>query len=170
MSDDMTVILNAIQGLREDVERMEGSIRGNVGKMEESIHEDMGQMEGSIRGDMAKMEGSIRGDMTKMEESIRGDMEKMEESIHGDMEKIEKSIREDMTKMETSLTRKIEDGDNAIRLILENDIVPKINVIAENHLNLYHGLENLRQDVQKYELLPIRMSLLEQEVFKQPKL
>lgn len=126
MSDDMTIILNAIQGLREDMERMEGS----------------------IRGDMAKMENSIREDMEKMENSIR----------------------EDMTKMETSLTRKIEDGDNAIRLILENDIVPKINVIAENHLNLYHGLENLRQDVQKYELLPIRMSLLEKEVFKQPKL
>ncbi len=79
-------------------------------------------------------------------------------------------LREDMERMEASLTQKIENGDHAIRVILENDIIPKINIIAENHLDLYHRLENLQQDVQKYELLPVRVSLLEKEVFNQPKL
>ena len=38
--------------------------------------------------------------------------------------------------MEASLREEIHDGDTAIRLILENDIRPKINILAENHLDL----------------------------------
>lgn len=45
-------------------------------------------------------------------------------------------LRRDMKKMETSLREEIHDGDTAIRLILENDIRPKINILAENHLDL----------------------------------
>ncbi len=45
-------------------------------------------------------------------------------------------LRGDMKKMEASLREEIHDGDTAIRLILENDIRPKINILAENHLDL----------------------------------
>ena len=45
-------------------------------------------------------------------------------------------LRGDMKKMEASLREEIQDGDTAIRLILENDIRPKINILAENHLDL----------------------------------
>lgn len=45
-------------------------------------------------------------------------------------------LRGDMEKMEASLREEIHDGDTAIRLILENDIRPKINILAENHLDL----------------------------------
>ncbi len=56
--------------------------------------------------------------------------------LRGDMKKMEASLRGDMKKMETSLREEIHDGDTAIRLILENDIRPKINILAENHLDL----------------------------------
>ena len=45
-------------------------------------------------------------------------------------------LRKKKKKMEASLREEIHDGDTAIRLILENDIRPKINILAENHLDL----------------------------------
>lgn len=95
---------------------------------------------------------------------LRGDMQKMEGSIRGDMQKMEDSIRGDMRKMETSLRQEIHDGDQAIRLILENDIRPKINILAESHLDLNRKLDEIRRNQKKNELLPLRVSLLEKDV------
>lgn len=66
--------------------------------------------------------------------------------------------------METSLREEIHDGDTAIRLILENDIRPKINILAENHLDLNRKLDEVRKELKKNELLPIRVSILEKDV------
>ncbi len=117
-----------------------------------------------LRGDMEKMETSLREDMKKMETSLREDMKKMETSLRGDMEKMETSLREDMREIEVSLRQEIHDGDAAIRLILENDIRPKINILAENHLDLNRKLEEIRKELKKNELLPIRVSILEQDM------
>lgn len=73
-------------------------------------------------------------------------------------------LRRDMKKMETSLREEIHDGDTAIRLILENDIRPKINILAENHLDLNRKLDEVRKELKKNELLPIRVSILEKDV------
>lgn len=55
------------------------------------------------------------------------------------------SLRDDMKGMEASLRQEIHDGDAAIRLILENDIRPKMNILAENHLDLNRKLDEIKQ-------------------------
>lgn len=74
------------------------------------------------------------------------------------------SLRSDMKQMETSLRQEIRDGDNAIRLILENDIRPQIRILAENHLDLNRKLDEIQKELKKNELLPVRVSLLEKDV------
>lgn len=73
-------------------------------------------------------------------------------------------LRDDMKQMETSLRQEIQDGDNAIRLILENDIRPQIQILAENHLELNRKLDEIQKELKKNELLPVRVSLLEKDV------
>ena len=75
------------------------------------------------------------------------------------------ALRDDMKQMETSLRQEIRDGDNAIRLILENDIRPQIQILAENHLELNRKLNEIQTELKKNELLPFRVSLLEMYVF-----
>jgi len=74
------------------------------------------------------------------------------------------SLRAEMKGMEASLRQEIQDGDHAIRLILENDIQPKINILAESHLDLNRKLDEIRGELKKNELLPLRVSLLERDV------
>lgn len=82
-------------------------------------------------------------------------------SLREEMKGMEASLRKDMKKMEISLRQEIHDGDTAIRLILENDIRPKINILAENHLDLNRKLNEIRAELKKNELLPARVSILE---------
>lgn len=107
---------------------------------------------------------SLREEMRGMETSLREEMRGMETSLREEMKGMETSLREDMKKMETSLRQEIQDGDAAIRLILENDIRPKINILAENHLDLYRKLDEIREELKKNELLPVRVSILEKDV------
>lgn len=96
--------------------------------------------------------------------SLREDMKEMGNSLRGDMKEMENSLRGDMKEMETSLRQEIKDGDNSIRLILENDICPQIRILAESHLDLNRKLDEIRGELKKNELLPMRVSLLEKDV------
>lgn len=118
-----------------------------------------------IRGLKAET-ASLREEMKGMESSLREDMKGMESSLRGEMKGMEASLREDMKKMEISLRQEIHDGDTAIRLILENDIRPKINILAENHLDLNRKLDEIRAELKKNELLPARVSILEKDVYE----
>lgn len=95
---------------------------------------------------------------------LRDDMKQMEGSLRDDMKQMEGSLRDDMKQMETFLRQEIQDGDNAIRLILENDIRPQIQILAENHLELNRKLDEIQKELKKNELLPVRVSLLEKDV------
>lgn len=75
-------------------------------------------------------------------------------------------MREDMKAMETSLRQEIRDGDNAIRMILENEIRPQIRIVAENHINLEHKLKEVLENVKTNELLELRVGYLEKEVLQ----
>lgn len=75
-----------------------------------------------------------------------------------------RSLRGEMKEMESSLRQEIRDGDNAIRLILENEIRPQIRIVAENHLNLDRKLDEIKLELKRYELLPLRTTLLEKDV------
>lgn len=105
----------------------------------------------------------MSNDLQLILEEIRG-LKAETCSLREDMRGMETSLREDMKKMETSLRQEIQDGDAAIRLILENDIRPKINILAENHLDLYRKLDEIREELKKNELLPVRVSILEKDV------
>lgn len=72
-------------------------------------------------------------------------------ALRQDMAKMEHDIREDMSKMEHSLQQQIKDGDNAIRLVLENEIRRDIRIIAEGHLNLNEKLNEILETVQLNE-------------------
>lgn len=100
--------------------------------------------------------------------SLRGEMKEMESSLRGEMKEMESSLREEMgtsmKEMENSLRQEIRDGDNAIRLILENEIRPQIRIVAESHLNLNRKLDEIKLELKRYELLPLRTTLLEQDV------
>lgn len=74
------------------------------------------------------------------------------------------SLRRDMENMESSLRQEIRDGDNAIRLILENEIRPQIRIVAEGHLDLNRKLDEIKSEMKKNELLPARVSLLEKDM------
>lgn len=108
---------------------------------------------------------ALRQDMAKMEQDIREDMSKMERGIREDMAKMERGIREDMSKMEHSLQQQIKDGDNSIRLVLENEIRRDIRIIAEGHLNLNKKLNEILETVQLNETLNIRVRSLEKDMY-----
>ena len=74
------------------------------------------------------------------------------------------SLRRDMESMEVTLRQEIRDGDNAIRLILENEIRPQIRMVAEGHLDLNRKLDEIKSEMKKNELLPARVSLLEKDM------
>lgn len=91
---------------------------------------------------------------------IRGlseEMKGMESSLKEEMDKREHSLKED-------LRQEIRDGDNSIRVILENDIRPKLSILAESHLDLQRKMDELREELRKNELLPARVALLEKDV------
>lgn len=86
--------------------------------------------------------------------------------LRTEMKEMEASLRDEMKGMEASLRQEIQDGDNAIRLILENDIRPQIRILAESHLDLNRKLDEIRGELKKNELLPLRVSRLEKDVRK----
>lgn len=105
----------------------------------------------------------MNNDLKLILEEIRG-LKAETASLREDMKGMETSLREDMKQMEASLRQEIYDGDAAIRLILENDIRPKINILAENHLDLNRKMDDILEVLKKNELLPIRVSILEKDM------
>lgn len=95
---------------------------------------------------------------------LREETKSMESSIREDMKSMENSIRADMKTMEDTLRQEIRDGDNSIRVILENEIRPQIRVVAERHLDLNRKLDEIKKEMKKNELVPARLSLLEKDM------
>ncbi len=109
---------------------------------------DMGKMEVSLRSDMEKMETSLRSDMEKMETSLRSDMEKMETSLRSDMEKMETSLREEMKKFVTKeefnfkLREEISRVEYQLKS-LESRLTIKLGVMLAISVGLISTIQNI---------------------------
>jgi hypothetical protein len=111
-------------------------------------------------GKIERMGWPMSEEMQLILNEIRGlseEMKGMESSLKEEMDKREHSLKED-------LRQEIRDGDNSIRVILENDIRPKLSILAESHLDLQRKMDELREELRKNELLPARVALLEKDV------
>ena len=111
----------------------------------------------------------ILDEMQKMKEDLRqefkSEMREMAESIKTDLRQEFKSdMREMAESIKTELRQEIRDGDNAIRMILENDIRPKLSLLAEGHADLNRKLDEVKETLKGYELLPTRVTRLESDV------
>ena len=107
----------------------------------------------------------ILDEMQKMKEDLRDEMQEMAESIKTDLRQEFKSeMREMAESIKTELRQEIRDGDNAIRMILENDIRPKLSLLAEGHADLNRKLDEVKETLKGYELLPVRVTRLESDV------
>lgn len=58
----------------------------------------------------------------------------------------------------------IRDGVNGIKIIIENEIRPNIQRIAEGHLDLSRNLHDVIKYKDEIEMLSIRSRMLESEV------
>lgn len=114
--------------------------------------------------DKKKERFSMSEDTKLILEEIKG-IRSETKALRQDMAKMEHDIREDMSKMEHSLQQQIKDGDNAIRLVLENEIRRDIRIIAEGHLNLNKKLNEILETVQLNETLNIRVRSLEKDMY-----
>lgn len=71
-------------------------------------------------------------------------------------------IDERLDGLETDMTK--------VNLILENEVLPSIQRVAEGHLDLSRKLDEVKKDGEEYEMLAIRVSVLEANAIKQSKI
>lgn len=71
-------------------------------------------------------------------------------------------IDERLDGLETDLTK--------VKLIVENEIFPSIQRVAEGHLDLSRKLDEVKKDSNEFEMLSVRVSVLEANAIKQSKI
>jgi len=130
---DQELLLAISEIVEKKIKAEVDPLRVDMKTMESGIRQDMKDMESGIRQDMAAMESGIRQDMKDMESGIRQDMKDMESGIRQDMVTMESGIRQDMAEMKTDI-QALKDGQVKINLVLENEICPKIDLLAENYV------------------------------------
>ncbi len=130
------------------------------------LRQEMGEMETRLRQEIRETKTELRQEIQETKAELREEMAEREIGLREEMAGRETGLRQEMGEMETRLRQEIQDGDAATRMILENEILPQIRIIAENHLDLSRKLDEIRAEMKKNELLPVRVSVLEKDVRK----
>lgn len=144
-----------VQSINENVIQMKGDIaemKGDIAHLQEDMVE--------VKGDIAEMKGDIahlqedmvevKGDITHLKEEVV----EMKEDIYHKLEVMDGTIQQ------------VSGNVRDLRLIVENEIRPYINIIAEGHANLDRKLDAAIESASTLELTKMRVCILEEDVKK----
>ena len=107
--DDVNDLKDDITAVREDMLKLEVSLKDDINQLRTETKEDMLKLEGSlkeditaVREDMLKLEGSLKNDINQLRTETKEDMLKLEGSLKDDVN----TVREEVLKLESSISKK----------------------------------------------------------------
>jgi uncharacterized protein involved in exopolysaccharide biosynthesis len=82
-----------IEGLKSDLQRVEGSLRSDLLRVEDSFRSDLQRIEGSLRSDLQRIEGSLRSDLQRVEDSLRSELQRVEGVLTAKLDALETRVK-----------------------------------------------------------------------------
>ncbi len=107
---------------------------------------------------MKKHMKSMEYKVTIMQEDIQGIKEETKE-----MKKDVNELKENVYTLNEK-TNKMDENIRNIYMIIENNVIPQIKVVAEGHFDLFRRFKDVLKSEQEKELFQIRLIALESEM------
>ena len=89
--DDVNDLKDDITAVREDMLKLEGSLKDDINQLRTETKEDMLKLEGSLKDDINQLRTETKEDMLKLEGSLKDDVN---------------TVREEVLKLESSISKK----------------------------------------------------------------
>ena len=150
-SEKLDLILSELQGVKNNVQGLEGEQQGMKSDMQ-SMKSDMQGM----KSDMQSMKSDMQGMKSDMQ-SMKSELQDMKSDMQGMKSELQ-DMKNNMQKLEWKVT--------GIEVHLENVTDRNIRLIAEGHLDLSRKLDEALKVENEKELQGIRLNILEDEIRK----
>ncbi|MEH2959488.1 hypothetical protein [Candidatus Merdisoma sp. JLR.KK006] len=150
-SEKLDLILSELQGVKNNVQGLEGEQQGMKSDMQ-SMKSDMQGM----KSDMQSMKSDMQGMKSDMQ-SMKSELQDMKSDMQGMKSELQ-DMKNNMQKLERKVT--------GIEVHLENVTDRNIRLIAEGHLDLSRKLDEALKVENEKELQGIRLNILEDEIRK----
>ena len=140
-------------------------ILSKVNKIDE-IKNEMKEVKTTLRSEMEEVKTTLRSEIEEVKTTLRSEIEEVKTTLQSEMEEV-KTLRSEIGEVKTNLESEIKglkEDVKKINVILENEIRPNIQRIAEGHLDLSRNLHEVMKYKDEIEILSISRRFLESEV------
>ncbi len=122
-----TAIAGAEARLTTELERVESSLRAEIGRVESSLTAEIGRVESSLTEEIGHVESSLRAEIGGVESSLTAEIGGVESSLRAEIGRVESSL----TMRIDGVDCKIDRVETGLRALIEQDVIPKIELVAE---------------------------------------
>ena len=126
------------QDLQAIAQLLDHRISESETRMREELHNTEAQLRGEIQSSETRMreelrntEAQLREELHNTEAQLRGEIQSSETRMREELRNTEAQLREELRNTEAQLREEIHQVESKIMVILESDIQPKMNLIAE---------------------------------------
>ena len=154
MNEETKIILSEIQALRTDI----SGVSERIGDVETSLSQRIGDVEASLNQRIDDVEASLSQRIDDVEASLSQRIDGVEASLGQRIDGVEALLGQRIDGVEASLSQRIDEvreETTRTRLLLENEISRKIDVIGEGHDFLKRKLEKAMQMEAKREKMEL---------------